>query len=212
MIVRASRDLEAGTELTISYHQPDPRETKECQESLAEWGFECNCTICEEKMATADTVVEERDKLTEQLEQIYRGGQPLNTDKCEELIEALDKTYSRPVSEVPHILASIHYLSLVEAYSVRNSMPECIQAVGKLLTGFGFVVVGADNTPESFKVVKWGFLDDLVIESFIHARNSFVVLGALGDAEQAEKYAKIAYKVLVGEDTSFEATHGRQGG
>jgi Pyruvate/2-oxoacid:ferredoxin oxidoreductase delta subunit len=47
MIVRASRDMEAGAEITFWYHYPDSTVTSaDIQEKSKPWDFVCGCAIC----------------------------------------------------------------------------------------------------------------------------------------------------------------------
>lgn len=49
---------------------------------------------------------------------------------------------------------------------------------------------------------------DHIVEVFMHARTAFITLGHLEDSKRAEEYARVLYKIAVGEDSSFESVHG----
>jgi hypothetical protein len=68
--------------------------------------------------------------------------------------------------------------------------------------------VGADSSHTRFAIIKWGLLVDDLVEIFLHARNAFAAMGAREDSRRAEEYARTTYKIIVGEDTSFNATYG----
>jgi hypothetical protein len=74
--------------------------------------------------------------------------------------------------------------------------------VEKVLTSLGFVFVGADSSHTRFAIIRWGLLMDHLMEMFLLARN------AREDLRRAEEYARTTYKIIVSEDTSFNATCG----
>ena len=60
MIVRASRDIEAGTEVTFWYCIPDGINTKDMQDKLKHWSFSCGCDICLDIRATDGVITAKR--------------------------------------------------------------------------------------------------------------------------------------------------------
>lgn len=88
----------------------------------------------------------------------------------------------------------------------RNGIKTLESAV-KVLTLLGFVVVGADSSKTRFAITKLGFLVEHLVENFFHIRNAFMAMGARQDSLRAEGYAKTTYKILVGEDASFDTTY-----
>lgn len=205
MIVRATQDLEPDTEITFWYQSPDGTRLKNSQEMLKTWEFVCDCAICQDAKETKATVVAERRKLLERMKRVCDSG--INTGKVERLLKALDNTYTRPADEVPRLLLWDPRLLLVRVYIARNDMIKGLESVGKVLTALGFIIVGADSSSASFRVVKWGLVLDHLVEAFLHARTAFQATGAWEDSRRAEEYAKVAYRIVVGEDTSFESTY-----
>ena len=76
-----------------------------------------------------------------------------------------------------------------------------------MFTSLGFKISGMDTTSNRYAVVEWGFFVDTLVEAFLIAGNIFASLARNEDSKQAKEYAKVAYKIVVGEDTSFEATY-----
>lgn len=211
MIVRATQDLEPGTEITFWYQVPHGTVDKNLQEGFKTWGFVCDCAICQDAKETKAAVIAERQKLMGRMKRLYdlptlHG---IQTDKVERLLKTLNKTYTRPADEVPRLLLWDPQLLLARVYIAQNNMAKTLEAVDKVLTVLGFVIVGADSSSASFRVVKWGLMMDHLVEAFLHARTAFEAIGAWEDSRRAEEYAKVAYSIVVGEDTSFESTHGR---
>jgi hypothetical protein len=56
MIVRASRDLPSGSEVVFEYHRPDADDDYGAHtKRLKQWGFECDCGMCEARMETNES-------------------------------------------------------------------------------------------------------------------------------------------------------------
>lgn len=211
MIVRASRDMEASTEITFWYHSPDGMSTKDLLEKHKHWGFVCGCAICLDARATDAVVVGKRRKLIEHLKRVFDSSalRRAETRKIEKLLDALNQTYTQPAQDVPRLLVWDPQLALTRIYVQQNKAGKSMEAAVKVLTSLGFVLVGADSSHTRFAVVRWGLLMDyLLVETFLHIRTAFAAIGAKEDSERAEEYARTTYKIKVGEDASFDATYG----
>jgi hypothetical protein len=209
MVVRATQDLEPDTESTFWYQSPDVTDHQELRKKLRNWGFDCECAICSDAKGTRGSTLKERQRLQNELKKLLDASAPrgLQFDKFERLLKALDGTYTRPAHEVPRLLVWDPQLLFTRIYITNNIMGKALQYAGKVLTALGFVVVGADTSATSFKVKKWGLTMDHLVEAFLHARTAFKALGALEKSKQAEDYARVAYKIVVGEDASFDSTY-----
>lgn len=210
MIVRASRDMEAGTEVTFWYHSPDGLSAKELHEKHKHWGFVCGCAICLDARGTDAVVHRKRRKLMEDLARVFNSAAllPFQTEKIERLLDTLNQTYSQPAEDVPRLLLWDPQLALARIYMAQNKAGKSLESAAKVLTSLGFVVVGADSSHTNFAIVRWGLLVDHLVETFLHIRTAFTARGAREDSERAEEYARTAYKMIVGEDVSFNATYG----
>jgi hypothetical protein len=127
------------------------------------------------------------------------------------LLKSLNDTYTRSPDEVPRLSLWDPQLMLTRLYVAQDNMHKALESAGKVLVLLGFIFVGADATSVAFKIVKWGIVVDHLVETFLHARNAFGAFGAMSaweDAKRAEEYARTAYKIVVGEDTSFESSYG----
>jgi hypothetical protein len=67
MIVRATQDLPANTELFFWYTQPSDGTSKAKQPNLKHWGFKCNCVICQDFTETEESDLRKRIRLTTDL-------------------------------------------------------------------------------------------------------------------------------------------------
>ncbi|KAF1942738.1 SET domain-containing protein [Clathrospora elynae] len=212
MIVRATQDLEPGTEITFWYQTRDGYDPKGMQEKLGSWQFTCTCAICQDEKDTKAAVVKKRREIVDKLKTAFQlsASHDIKSKKVERLLNALNDTYTRPADEVPRLLLWDPQLALTRMYMAEKKVDKALESVQKVLIQLGFIIAGADSTSMGFRVVKWGLVVDHLIEVFLHARSAFEVIKAWEDSKIAEEYARIAYKIVVGEDTSFESSYGRR--
>lgn len=209
MIVRASRDLEAGTEITFWYHSPDANSVKDLDKKLKHWGFTCRCALCLDARATDMNVFQKRQRLIGSLKREFeKSALPIKSaESIEHLLDALNQTYKKPAETVPRLLIWDPQLALTRLYAMKHKAGKTVESAAKVLTSLGFVVVGADSSQTCFAIVKWGLLVDHLVEAFEHLETAFAAMGALEDSERAKKCAKTTYRILVGEDESFQKTY-----
>jgi hypothetical protein len=213
MIVRATRDIESDTEITFWYHIPTGHSVKKMQERLlSSWQFTCSCAICQDEEQTRTTTLAERRMLMEKLKRSCQVANSRNVPivEVERLLKALDKTYSRPADQVPRLLLWDPQLLLTRLYTAQGSMKEAWASVQQVFIQLGFVIAGADSPSADFKILKWGLVVDHLVEAFLHARNAYQAMKEWGNAKKAEEYARTTYRVVVGEDVSFESTYNKQ--
>lgn len=208
MIVRASCDIKAGSEVTFWYHSPT---VKGSQEIHKHWGFVCACAICLDTRATDTVVHSKRQKLLGDLNRLCSSSSALRRveiKKIERLLATLNQSYRQPAKDVPRLLIWNPQMLLVRLYAAQNKTGKVLESAAKVLTSLGFTVVGADSSQTCFEISKWGLLTDTLVETFLHMKAAFTVIGVEIDSARAHKYARTVYKILVGEDDSFKATYG----
>lgn len=207
LIVRAARDMAQGTEITFWYFNPSRLGTTELRKMFKNWNFECDCVICGERKATPAKCLAKRMKLKERITETFESSisDKLKVKQAEGYLRQLNKTYPNPAEEVPHLLVWTPQLSVAKAHSElsSDSAGKVLESVAKALVALGFVITGLDVSSGRFEVVKWGVFDGLLVEGFMLARDAFAAIGAPENAKQAEEYARTAFKISVGEDSSF---------
>ena len=215
MIVRASCDIEAGTEITFWYKSPEGISAKDLDEAHKHWGFVCECAICLDARATSAVILRKRQNLIEDAKRAFNffnfnssAARLIETDKVEHLLDTLNQTYTQPAEDVPRLLLWDLQLALTRIYAGQNKADKTMESAVKVLTLLGFVVVGADSSQTLFTIVRWGLVADNSVETFLHIRTAFTATKAMKDSARAEEYARTTYKILVGEDESFNATYG----
>ena len=210
-IVRASRNLPAGTEITFWYHMPDHTIAYEkAQKKLENWGFKCTCTICEQNKSTKKNVKAKRAALLQDLIGAFEQRDGADLAKAERLLAAIEKTYPVPATEVPRLALWDPYLLLTRLYNSMNRQDKAIQTGCKVLQSLGFVIKRQDpsSLKSPFEVEQWGLMKDHVVETWVHLWTAYAQV-APNLCKKAEEYAKIAYKVCVGEDETFELKYGK---
>lgn len=197
-LIHATCDIPADTELTFWYRVPDGGNHEEMQEELRNWGFECDCAICLDAKKTPKKVLKRRDTLGGDLDTALNVSE-LDVAKIERLIAAIGSTYKLPSSQVPQLTLWTPYLRLIRTY--ENQLVKVVALILKGLECLGFVIKGAhpsDSSGIPFEVVQWGVTMDYVIEAWIHTTLAPHL------CQKAEECARLAYKMCIGEDVTFE--------
>lgn len=208
MIVRACKDLEAGTEIVFPYTAPRGDYTLGIKQKFKSWGFICSCALCEDIKSTKPSAVAKRRSLFEQLDRLCKSGLTAHNApiKFERLVVALNETYQSPAEQVPRLLLLDPQLLLTRVYMEKRDLTKVLESVAKTLQTLGFIVAGLDPSPTTLIINKWGHIVDDIVEVFLHGQSAFEQLGIWEKSKQAEQYAKIAYRILVGEEASFNRT------
>lgn len=205
MIIRACCDMAAGAQVTFWYHNPSTFGEGESQNMHNHWGFNCECAICMDARSTDAVVLGRRQKLLVDMKGVFSS--QFDIKKVERLIEAIGKTYTQPAKDVPRLLLWEPQLCVLRFYATQRMASKTMQSALKVLAFLGFVIIGADSSRTPFAIVKWGFMEEHLVEVFFDLRNAFIAMGAEKDSLHAEGYARTAYKILIGEDASFDATY-----
>jgi len=212
MVVRATKDHKAATEIRFWYLSPLAMESEELRTKLQHWGFVCDCAICRDTETTDAAMLANRKLIDRVLEALFNSNM---NNSILHIIQSgftlLDATYVRPASEVPRLTSWEFRFALAHTYAQKGDMVKCLEWVEKTLISLGFIVVGANSRNDSsFIIQSWGIVSNDVVLVFLQAKAAFEALGPpmSGKARQAEEYARIAYKIVVGEDASFSETHG----
>lgn len=219
MIVRASRDLPANTEVTMRY-KPALDDDIDTRPDMRSWGFACSCAICQNYPEAESSALRKRKhlavSLTKALQTLFYGPSRTRGEavaKAEGALSALEKTNRRPCSEVPRLLIWKAYATLAHFYAEgKYYRPwKAVESVLKTLESLGYVIAGgrSPHTPGTTLLVKrWGLMmDGLVACWMILCRMYREVAPDLVD--RAEEYARMTYKVCVGEDETFADTYSR---
>jgi hypothetical protein len=210
MTVRASRDLPPNTEITFWYKSPMTRDPKESPVNLQHWGFKCDCLLCQDTRSASRSVLSNRNRISSDLRRLFKTSK-MNLRKIEDKISTLASTYCRPASEVPRLALDSPYLSLAAIYASSRNHKKAVEFGLMCLESLGFVVKGGKIPHVSevpLVVQKWGLMTDGVVGCWMILCSSYQELAPIL-ASQAEEYARVSYRICVGEDETFDRTYSR---
>lgn len=199
MIVRATQDMEAGDEVTISYRGPQFR--GDMHETIRSWGFECGCALCDDAVQTTDAVKKERNAIFDTFESI---GAHMAREDLEQLIARMEATYTQSPEVVPRLGHWAAQKLLTAMYFTEGQSGQTVKDACMILAYLGFDVFASSH---KFEVKKWGLVVNVLVEIFLYIKLALQDLGLLKSAQEAEQCAMVAYKILVGEDGSFCETY-----
>ncbi|KAH0563178.1 hypothetical protein GP486_002254 [Trichoglossum hirsutum] len=208
MVVRATQDLEPNTEITFWYHTPVANGYDERQKRFQHWGFKCDCAMCKDEQTTKKSVSAKRNRLGVDFKKHFHPITAASIAKIESIIAAIADTYSQPASKVPRLCLWAPQLVLTELYVRRKQPAKVIDSALAVLAALGYVIEGGSlprtvGTPMVIK--QWGLLEDSLVECWLHLCKAYRLVAP--DLEkQAEQYARITYKIVVGEDETFDET------
>lgn len=210
MIVRATQDLPPDTEITFWYQMPVANSYDECQKKFQTWGFKCDCSICHNDQITKQSVFAKRMSLRAELLKNLQSRKGADAAKIEIIIAAMRETYSRPAFEVPRLSMWDPLLALAKLYTQQRPAKAIDSALG-VLASLGYVIEGG-NLPRTshmpIVVKQWGLMEDRLIECWMLLSGAYHLVAP--DLEsQAKEYARISYRICVGEDETFEETYGK---
>ncbi|KIA75674.1 hypothetical protein HK57_00535 [Aspergillus ustus] len=225
MIVRATQDLPANTELFFWYAQPSSddggggtSQAAKKQPNLKHWGFKCSCAICQDLIQTEASELRKRRRLTADMVKAFqalnksRKPKPAIIARIEGLVSELEGTYRKAAAEVPRLAIWRACLSLAMAYASQGVSEKTVDFAIKTLESLGYVLEGGRppyTTPGApVRVLKWGLMMDGLIGCWMMLCRAYCDV-APELASQAEDYARITYRICVGEDETFEDTYSR---
>ena len=151
-----------------------------------------------------------RHNLLEDLKVALGSETDADLPKAERMLVAIEKTYSEPANDVPRLALWQPYFLLMRIYSSRNRQDKVIETAWKVLISLGFTA--KRQNPSSlispFEVERWGLMEDCLIQTWVHLWTAYAHV-ALDLCQKAEEYAKITYRICIGEDDTFDEKYGK---
>ncbi|KAJ5570095.1 TPR domain protein [Penicillium hispanicum] len=212
MVVRATRDLAPDTEITFWYKSPSDNTPGKPLE-LQHWGFTCSCIICHDIQETDRSNLAKRRRLEGEVLKAWKtlhSHQNPKTTKIEALLLSLAETYRQPASDVPRLGHWRSYLNLAMLSTVSHQPQKAVGFALKALESLGYIIEGGclPHTPGTPLLVrKWGLADDGLVGCWMCLARAYRTMAPDLEA-QAQEYARLAYKMCVGEDETFNETYG----
>ncbi|GKT53773.1 TPR domain-containing protein [Colletotrichum tofieldiae] len=209
MIVRACRDLDAGTELLFSYKLPkEGADYQATQDDLKHWGFVCRCGLCEEKKATSKQTFQKRRGLVRDLKNSMRACRtPAHENKVLKLLSQVEGTYPGGKGTLRLETWEI-YLALGQKRADRGKPTEGLDMIIKGLEALGFEIVafppGKTSGKPTLEIKSWGQANEYLVSVFLSMFHAYKVL-APELCEAAKGYAETVYAITHGEKDTIGA-------
>ncbi len=204
IIIRASTDLEAGSELRLPYF--DRREdVARRQTRLTRYGFQCQCSLCKAQIMTSVQTMQERTKLILDFNKRFKSHNIRSLVEYHTLFTEIEATYRHPATKEPRQIM-VRYMMALAAYAHNDKQPRLVfMHTERMLKNLGFEW---EANPYSFVITKWGLVVDFLMPVFVFL---WKALGSSGPAicADVEQLARTIWKILVGEDSSFDNLWGR---
>lgn len=202
-IVRATRDIPAGTELAFCYQSPMPLDSyKEAQKELSNWEFTCDCELCMNRKATPRAALQRRKTIYGDLKKVLKGPQATNVSKSQRLLKQLEETY--PVAETKAVRLELWdpYFALGANLLLANQPAEAVKTIVKGLETLGYSITACppigDAKLSQLEVRQWGLVNSLTPWAFLNLFKAYEKL-APELCAAAKQYAEAAYSMIVGE-------------
>ncbi|KAL4795819.1 hypothetical protein BDV19DRAFT_388844 [Aspergillus venezuelensis] len=176
MIVRAAQDLAANTEIRIYYQSP----MREAADGVPD---------------------EERDGVP-----LRANLKSLRIDELEirTLIHSIETTYRQPISEVPRVSVAYAYSILVLIQALTCPPGKVIDNAAKTLKSLGYIVEVGPAAEPSLTIRRWGIVAENLV-GFWWTLSVGYRQSAPGFSKQLEDYARLTFKIIVGENETFDA-------
>ena len=200
IIVRATKDLPAGAELTFWYQPPAVDDYDERQKRFKNWDFQCDCIMCQDDKSTDQDVLTKRKSLRVEMKNCFHS--PMGVNAAD-----IERTLAK-IAEVPRLGLWDALLVLAQRYAFLGQFDKAIDAAIRALESLGYVIEGGKlplTVGKPLVIKKWGLMQDHLAQCWLLLAKVYQVI-APNLEQQAEAYAKISYKICGGEDKTFNET------
>ncbi|KAI1653439.1 hypothetical protein F4813DRAFT_253040 [Daldinia decipiens] len=212
-IVRATQDLEAGTELRFMYRGPGLNETyEEAQKKLKNnWGFVCDCALCLYKKATPRSIIKKRKALFLPLKSLLKqGSSPAQLRRAMKIMEDLEKTYTTRQGLPPVVRYELSgpYFGTGATLISRCKFTDGVEMILKGLEALGYVVVACPprdmgaGKKAIMEIKRWGEADEATVWALSCMMQAYGFL-APELCSIVKEYAHIIYSICCGESETI---------
>ena len=228
-IVRATRDLPAGTELRFLYAWPSSTDDYTAiQKNFQHWKFTCDCGMCIAAKNTSGAFMQRRLESRERafsFLQDLEHTEHINMEYAEDCLYEMELTYPMKASSAPRIAAAEVGIHIAREFCVRGEvsqrkgliakgkreMRKVFLAASKVLENLGFIiekVEGEDDYIPRRCILHWGIAVHGIVECMAVIWSYHLLNGTPELAQQFQEFAKTAYRIIYGEDETFETEVG----
>ncbi|KAF3910968.1 hypothetical protein AA313_de0200802 [Arthrobotrys entomopaga] len=206
MIIRATVDIPKDTEILISY--TDTKLTYKERRGMFElsWGFICYCPLCKFESTFNAPMEEIMFQMQTMVRRVGYGTATVeDANKMAKLCDKLERFYAYPAVKMPRSFLGEHLVRLYGYYSDVGMAEEAFTALHMAPKAFGALY----DVTEKDGVVFWhkGWAEADLVRAYVRLA---AVTGVVGGtvANGWLKVARELYKVVAGEEDTFEETFG----
>ncbi|KAH7391710.1 hypothetical protein BKA66DRAFT_568125 [Pyrenochaeta sp. MPI-SDFR-AT-0127] len=207
LLLRATRDIATGEEITAQYVAPELIIEDRQQKFLGTWGFRCDCHLCAVDENVGQPNEKERMRIFEELKSTAQklGNRPTVTalKKFAKRLRDLEAVYDdTKYAELPRLCLIHPTLFLTEAWRTLKNVERTIESATKLLKHFG-ILTQVDG--EYFEVTKnSGLVNIEAVRALKYMAEGYDSKGRTELANQIRDVAKVWFRVITGADVGAE--------
>jgi hypothetical protein len=208
LLLRATRDIAAGEEITAQYVTPELIFFDRQQRYKGTWGFECDCQLCGVDGKVGEEVESQRTALFEELRstaQRLGNSTPTVTalKKFAKRLMGLESLYSADTyAQLPKLCLVHPTLFLAEAWRGVKHTDKMMESAEKLLRNFGIVTKVEGN---EFRVVEnSGLINVESVRALKYLAEGFNVKGQTELASSIMVTAKVWFRIITGADVGSD--------
>lgn len=221
MMVRAVRDIKAGEEILTSY-QPASTRFPKGKEKLEQWGFQCDCPLCQLERKLPASVFTDRERIVQEASDFITAnprtqanlGQPVSAAKLAQakaILSRFESTYEMPMYETfPRLNCVSLDLWLVQASlsAVQAGLSPMldIAATTRLMQDLGYRVK-VKNSKASIDRTN-GVVWPEVVHAAMYSQMAWRLAGKPEAATAFVDLAKEVYLAIGGAMDGFEEKFG----
>lgn len=211
--LRATRDIEAGEELTHQYISPEIDIDDRQKKYSGTWGFRCDCKLCEVDGSVPEERRKKRLQNFEDLKNLVmklgeRGTTITSLKKIARGLRELEALYSGQDEEeryarIPRLGLVHPTLFLTEAWRGVGNLDRTVEYARKLLRNFGVLT---DVEGGRFRVTSnSGFINVEGVRALKYLAEGYRKKGENDLADQCMEIAKVWFLIITGSEVGADA-------
>ena len=204
IILRATRNLPKDTELRLNYCGTTEN-VEDREEHLKQYDFICCCALCTCQRKTTPKTQKARSEAYKRIIERFKSDEPTDMATYFILLTNVSKTFDTNPAEEPRRILINPAINLISASSdtpaADSSLKEYVTKVGLLLLkGLGWDI---KTNASKFQVKRWGLVTDEVVAVLADMWTAYGVT-CLSIVKEVEAVLRTAYRIMVGEEATFE--------
>ena len=220
MIIRATKNIVKGTEVTMPYCFADADPIKNRKTIQKGWKFKCECDLCVVESKTGGSHLSKRRQLVSEAETLMKSHQQSATARpskdvvarAQNLYSQIAATYDdKTFKDMPRLGLIDLGLWLLNAQPPMANPQNVIDRAVEILRncGYGVAFIKGGGKDVKFDPAHW-FLHSGVADAAMHAAHACFFRGDEGLGGQFEAFAKEVYEIRLGTLVGFGERYGSE--